>query len=54
MAAPVGVTQTLPRLYAGAMYTARVRDALVTVLALPAIQTAAEKKKDTNTHDSGK
>lgn len=41
MAAPVGVTQALPGLYTGAMYTARVRDALVTVLALPAIQTPA-------------
>lgn len=41
MAAPVGVAQALPRLYTGAMYTAGVRDALVTVLALPAIQTPA-------------
>lgn len=41
MAAPVGVAQALPWLYTGAMYTARVRDALVTVLALPAIQTPA-------------
>lgn len=37
MAAPVGVAQALPGLYTGAMYTARVGDALVTVLALPAI-----------------
>lgn len=41
VAAPVGVTQALPGLYTGAMYTARVGDALVTVLALPAIQTLA-------------
>ena len=41
MAAPVGVAQALPGLYTGAMYTARVGDALVTVLALPAIQTPA-------------
>lgn len=37
VATPVGVAQALPRLYTGAMYTARVGDALVTVLALPAI-----------------
>lgn len=41
MAAPVGVAQALPRLDAGSVYTARVGDALVTVLALPAIQTPA-------------
>lgn len=41
MAAPVGVTQALPGLYTSAMYAARVGDALVTVLALPAIQTPA-------------
>lgn len=41
MAAPVGVTQALPGLYAGAVYAARVEDTLVTVLALPAIQTPA-------------
>lgn len=41
VATPVGVTQALPGLYTGAMYTARVGDALVTVLALPAIQTLA-------------
>lgn len=41
MAAPVGVTQALPGFSASAMYTARVGDALVTVLALPAIQTPA-------------
>lgn len=41
MAAPVGVAQALPGLYTGAMYTARVGDALVTVLTLPAIQTLA-------------
>lgn len=39
MAAPVGVAQALPRLDAGAVYTAGVGDALVAVLALPAIQT---------------
>lgn len=41
MAAPVGVAETLPGLHTGAMDTAGVRDALVTVLALPAIQTLA-------------
>lgn len=41
MAAPVGVTQALPGLHTGAMYAARVGDTLVTVLALPAIQTPA-------------
>lgn len=39
MAAPVGVAQALPGLHAGAVYAAGVGDALVTVLALPAIQT---------------
>lgn len=43
MAAPVGLAQALPRLYTGAMYAARVWDALVTVLALPAIQTPARQ-----------
>lgn len=41
MAAPVGLAQTLPGLHTGAMYTAGVGDALVTVLALPSIQTPA-------------
>lgn len=41
MAAPVGVAEALPGLHTGAMDAARVRDALVTVLALPAIQTLA-------------
>lgn len=39
MAAPVGVAQALPGLHTGAVYAAGVGDALVTVLALPAIQT---------------
>lgn len=42
MATPVGVTEALPWFYAGAMYAARVEDTLVTVLALPAIQTPAD------------
>lgn len=41
VAAPVGVAQALPRLYAGAVYTAWVGDAFVAVLTLPAIQTLA-------------
>lgn len=41
MSTPVGVTQALPGLHTGAMYTARVGDTLVTVLALPAIKTLA-------------
>lgn len=41
MAAPVGVTQALPGLDAGAVHAAGVGDALVAVLALPAIQTPA-------------
>lgn len=41
VAAPVGVTEALPGLHTGAMNAAGVRDALVTVLALPAIQTLA-------------
>jgi len=44
MAAPVGVTQALPGLHAGAVHTARVRYALVTVLALPAVK-APEKQE---------
>lgn len=40
MAPPVGFTQALPRLHTGAMNTARMGDALVAVLTLPAIQTA--------------
>lgn len=39
VAAPVGVAQALPGLHAGAVDAAGVGDALVTVLALPAIQT---------------
>lgn len=45
VATPVGVTQALPGLYASAVYAARVGDALVTVLALPAIQTPARHKR---------
>lgn len=41
MAAPVGVTQALPGLDAGAVHAAGVGDTLVAVLALPAIQTPA-------------
>lgn len=44
MAAPVGVTQALPGFYAGAVYAAGVEDTLVTVLALPAIQTPARHR----------
>ncbi len=36
---PVGVTQALPGFAARAVHTAGMRDALVTVLALPAVQT---------------
>lgn len=57
MAAPVGVAQALPRLDAGAVYAAGVGDALVAVLALPAIQTPvrhtgshAVSLAHTNTH----
>lgn len=39
MAAPICVAQALPGLHAGAVDTAGVGDALVAVLALPAIQT---------------
>lgn len=41
MAAPVGIAEALPGLHTGAMNAAGVRDAFVTVLALPAIQTLA-------------
>lgn len=49
VAAPVGVTEALPGLNAGAMYAARVGDALVTILALPAIQTPAKTHRDSKT-----
>lgn len=44
MAAPVGVAQTLPGLHAGAAHAARVGDALVAVLALPAVQAPAGQR----------
>lgn len=48
MAAPVGVAQALPGLHTGAVHAARVGDALVTVLALPAIQTTVRHKRATH------
>lgn len=41
LAAKVCVTEALPRFHAASVHTARVRDALITVLALPAVQTPA-------------
>jgi hypothetical protein len=43
MAAPVGAAEALPRLNAGPVHAARVRDALVTVLALPTVETPAHR-----------
>ena len=43
MAAPVGAAEALPGLHAGPVHAARVRDALVTVLALPAVETPAHR-----------
>lgn len=48
LAAKVCVTEALPWFHAGSVHTARVRDALITVLALPAVQTPAGH---THTHD---
>lgn len=51
MAAPVGVTQALPGLDAGAVHAAGVGDTLVAVLALPAIQTPARHMRaNTQSH----
>jgi hypothetical protein len=42
--APVGLTEALPGLIAGAMDTSRVRDALIAVQALPAILAPADRQ----------
>lgn len=42
---PVGFAETLPRFIASAMDTARVWNALITVLALPAILTPSKKQE---------
>lgn len=44
MSPPVGFTQALPRLHAGAVHAAGMRDALIAVLALPAVETTATQK----------
>lgn len=49
LAAKVCVTEALPWFHAGSVHTARVRDALITVLALPAVQTLAISGQFTGT-----
>lgn len=45
VSSPVGLTQALPRLHAGAVHAAGMRDALIAVLALPAVQTTATQNQ---------
>lgn len=44
LSTPVSVTEALPGFIAGPVYTARVRDAFITVQTLPAIQTPERDK----------
>lgn len=44
LSTPVSVTEALPGFNAGSVYTARVRDALITVCTLPAVQTPEKDK----------